>query len=100
MARSKNRVLGIEDTDGKYIKVQLQLENGEVVIGGYELVVWCQPTTEIRDDINRRVSGPPVAICRTVNFSTNACAEGSKTNMKRLRAAIPICMDYCRIQSR
>lgn len=61
MARSKNRVLGIEDPDGKYIKVQLQLENGEVIIGGYELVVWCQPPTKIRDDINRRVSGPPVA---------------------------------------
>jgi len=24
MARSKNRVLGIEDSDGKYIKAQLQ----------------------------------------------------------------------------
>jgi len=31
MARSKNRVLGIEDPDGKYIKAQLQLENGEVI---------------------------------------------------------------------
>jgi len=61
MARSKNRVLNIEDPDGQFIKVQLQLENGEVVIGGYKLVVWCQPPTEIRDDINRRVSGPPVA---------------------------------------
>ena len=61
MARSKNRVLGIDDPDGQFIKVQLQLENGEVVIGGYEIVRWHKPTTEIRDDINRRVSGPPVA---------------------------------------
>ena len=61
MARSKNRVLGIEDPDGQFIKVQLQLENGEVVIGGYEIVGWYKPTTKIRDDINRRVSGPPVA---------------------------------------
>ena len=61
MARSKNRVLGIEDPDGKYNKVQLKLENGEVIIGGYELVVWHKPPTEIRDYINRRVSGPPVA---------------------------------------
>ena len=61
MARSKNRVLGIFDSDGKYIKAQLQLETGEVIIGGYKLVMWYQPPTEIRDDINRRVSGPPVA---------------------------------------
>ena len=61
MARSKNRVLGIETPCGSYIKVQLQLETGEVIIGGYKLVMWYQPPTEIRDDINRRVSGPPVA---------------------------------------
>ena len=61
MARSKNRVLGIEDPDGQFIKVQLQLENGEVIMGGYELVRWHQPPEEIRDDMNRRVSGPPVA---------------------------------------
>ena len=56
MARSKNRVLNIQDPDGQYIKVQLQIENGEVVIGGYGLVMWYQPPAEIRDDINRRVS--------------------------------------------
>ena len=61
MARTKNRVLNIEDPDGRYIKVQLQLENGEVVIGGYEIVGWYKPPEEIRDDMNRRVSGPPVA---------------------------------------
>ena len=31
------------------------------LIGGYKLVMWYQPPTEIRDDINSRVSGPPVA---------------------------------------
>ena len=61
MARSKNRVLGIDDPDGQFIKVQLQLEIGDELMGAYEIVVWYQPTTEIRDDINRRVSGPPVA---------------------------------------
>jgi len=43
MTRSKNRVLNIEDPDGQFIEVQLQLENGEVVIGGYELIMWYQP---------------------------------------------------------
>ena len=54
MARSKNRVLGIEDPDGEFITVQLQLENGEVVIGGYGLVRWHQPPEEIREDLIRR----------------------------------------------
>ena len=67
MARSKNRILNIEDPDGEYIKVQLQLENGEVVIGGYGLVMWYQPPEEIRDDMNRRVSGPPVGVYGNMN---------------------------------
>jgi len=67
MARSKNRVLNIEDPDGQFIKVQLQLENGEVVIGGYELIMWYQPPAKIRDDMNRRVSGPPVGVYGNMN---------------------------------
>ena len=54
MARSKNRVLNIEDPDGEYIKVQLQLENGEIVIAGYKCVRWYQPPAEIRGDMNPR----------------------------------------------
>ena len=67
MARTKNRVLNIEDPDGRYIKVQLQLENGEVVIAGYKCVRWHQPPAEIRDDMNRRVSGPPVGVYGNMN---------------------------------
>jgi hypothetical protein len=48
MPRSKNRVLDIETPCGSYIKVQLQLETGEVVIGSYELVLWYDPPAEIR----------------------------------------------------
>ena len=61
MARSKNRVLEIESPSGNFIKAQVQLESGEVVIGGYELVMWYRPPAEVADDINRRFAGPPVA---------------------------------------
>ena len=62
MARSKNRVLSIDDPDGKFITVQLQLENGEVVIAGYELAFWEQAPAELVEDVMRRLSNPPVAI--------------------------------------
>ena len=62
MARSKNRVLSIDDPDGKFITVQLQLENGEVVIAGYERVLWIQAPAEVDEDTMRRLSNPPVAI--------------------------------------
>ena len=61
MARSKNRVLSIDDPDGKFITVQLQLENGEVVIAKYELAFWEQAPSEVVEDIMRRLSNPPVA---------------------------------------
>ena len=62
MARSKNRVLSIDDPDGKFITVQLQLENGEVVIAGYKHVLWIQAPAELVEDVMRRLSNPPVAI--------------------------------------
>ena len=39
MARSKNKVIGV-DPDGTVITAQVQLENGEVVIGHYKAVVY------------------------------------------------------------
>jgi hypothetical protein len=62
MARSKNRVLSIDAPDGKFITVQLQLENGEVVIAGYKRALWIQATAEVDEDTMRRLSNPPVAI--------------------------------------
>ena len=62
MARSKNRVLSIDDPDGKFITVQLQLENGEVVIAGYKICLWIQAPAELVEDVMRRLSNPPVAI--------------------------------------
>ena len=60
MARSKNRVLGV-DPDGRLITVQVQLENGEVVIGHYKAVVWLQPPADALAEARQAMSQPPVA---------------------------------------
>jgi hypothetical protein len=59
MARSKTRVYDIEN-NGEYITAQFELENGEVVIGGYKCVLWYQAPEEKRQDTIRRLSNVPV----------------------------------------
>ena len=60
MARSKNRVLEV-DPDGRLITAQVQLENGEVVIGDYRAVCWRRPPADALAEARRAMSQPPVA---------------------------------------
>jgi hypothetical protein len=60
MARSKNRVIDV-DPDGRLITVQVQLENGEVVIGDYEVFHWDRPPADILAEVREAMSQPPVA---------------------------------------
>jgi len=60
MARSKNRVLEV-DPDGRLVTVQVQLENGEVVIGNYEVFCWQRPPADVLAEARQAMSQPPVA---------------------------------------
>ena len=60
MARSKNKVIGV-DPDGRLITAQVQLENGEVVIGDYEVFHWDRPPADILAEARQAMSQPPVA---------------------------------------
>ena len=60
MARSKNKVIGV-DPDGRLITVQVQLENGEVVIGNYEAYCWIRPPADYLAEVRQAMSQPPVA---------------------------------------
>lgn len=63
MARSKNRVLKVEQVDhGKFIEAQVELENGEVVIAGYERIVWIRCPEALRSFYNTLMSQPPVGV--------------------------------------
>ena len=46
MARTKNRVLNIED-NGNIATIQLQLEDGQVVKGHYKVFFWLQPPEDV-----------------------------------------------------
>ena len=61
MARSKNRVLKVEQVDhGKFIEAQVELENGEVVIADYERRVWVLPPEDLKPFYNSAMSQPPI----------------------------------------
>jgi hypothetical protein len=61
MARSKNRVLEIEECYPElYITAQVQLANGEVVIGGFKCTSWHKPPSIVAEDMHRRMSNGPV----------------------------------------
>jgi hypothetical protein len=55
MARTKNRVLSSEN-NGKYATIQLQLEDGQVVKGHYEVFFWLKPPEDVAKEFD--------AICR------------------------------------
>ncbi len=46
MARTKNRVLNIED-NGNIATIQLQLDDGQVVKGHYKVFFWLQPPEDV-----------------------------------------------------
>ena len=61
MARSKNRLVDYDKTNGEILTARLELENGEVVEGHYEVYFWPQPPYEVGEEATRRMSLPPVA---------------------------------------
>ena len=60
MARSKNKFLEVSP-DGTVVTAQVQLENGEVVIGHYKEVVWRRPPADELAEARQAMSQPPVA---------------------------------------
>ena len=61
MARSKNRLVDYDKGNGELLTARLELENGEVVEGHYQVYFWLQPPYEVGEEANRRMSLPPVA---------------------------------------
>ena len=61
MARSKNRLIDYDKGNGELLTARLELENGEVVEGHYEVRVWVQPPSDVGEEATRRMSLPPVA---------------------------------------
>ena len=66
MARTKNRVLNIED-NGNIATIQLQLEDGQIVKGHYKVFFWLQPPEDVAEKIDAMLLRP---IEQTVTFST------------------------------
>ena len=60
MARSKNKFLEVSP-DGTVITAQVQLENGEVVIGDYKAYCWRRPPADYLAEAREAMSQPPVA---------------------------------------
>ncbi len=57
MARTKNRVLNIED-NGNIATIQLQLEDGQVVKGHYEVFFWLKPPEDVAKEIDAILMRP------------------------------------------
>ena len=63
MARSKTRVLEVDQPDyGRYIKVQVELEDGEVVIAGYKRHHWFQAPKALEQKHLKMAAAPPVVM--------------------------------------
>jgi len=63
MARSKTKVLEVDQEDyGKYIKVQVELEDGEVVIAGYKRFLWYRAPKALDEMYLKIAAAPPVAM--------------------------------------
>ena len=60
MARSKNKIIDA-DPDGRLITAQVELENGEVVIGHYAAYCWRRPPADALAEAREAMSQPPVA---------------------------------------
>ena len=61
MARSKNRFVDYDKGNGEILTARLELENGEVVEGHYEVCFWLQPPSDVYEEALRACSLPPVA---------------------------------------
>mgnify|MGYP001232712209 CR=1 FL=1 len=61
MARSKNRLVDYDKGNGEILTARLELENGEVVEGHYQVYFWLQPPSDVYEEALRICSLPPVA---------------------------------------
>ena len=61
MARSKNRLIDYDKGNGEILTARLELENGEVVEGHYQVYFWLQPPSDVYEEALRICSLPPVA---------------------------------------
>ena len=61
MARSKNRLVDYDKGNGEILTARLELENGEVVEGHYQVYFWLQPPSDVGEEALRICSLPPVA---------------------------------------
>ena len=61
MARSKNRLVDYDKGNGEILTARLELENGEVVEGHYEVRFWLQPPSDVYEEALGICSLPPVA---------------------------------------
>jgi hypothetical protein len=63
MARSKTKVLEVEQKNyGEFLKVPVELEDGEVVIAGYERHHWFQAPKGLQQKHLKIAVAPPVAV--------------------------------------
>ena len=63
MARTKTRVLNVEQGNyGEYVKVQVELENGDVVIAGYKRHHWFQAPKALQQKHLKIAAAPPVVV--------------------------------------
>ena len=73
MARSKNRLVDYDKDDGEILTARLELENGEVVEGHYEVFFWLQPPSDVYEEALRICSLPPVATYGKVKQEGDRC---------------------------
>jgi len=58
--RPINCVYDYNPKNPKFVDVQLELEGGDIVIGGYELVAWRYPPQECREHMHKAQANGPV----------------------------------------
>ena len=61
MARSKTRLLKVSD-DCRYVHVQIEQDNGDIIQGRYSLFCWDKPPQDVLDSIEAAVKSGPVGI--------------------------------------
>lgn len=62
MTRSKTKILNVEPEDhGRFITAQIELENGEVIIAGFERVHWVQLPSDLVEETAKKMGQPPIA---------------------------------------
>ena len=59
MPRSKTRLLKVSD-DCRYVHVQIEQHNGDIIQGRYSLFFWDKPPRDVLDSMEAAVRSGPV----------------------------------------